>query len=489
MCIELIPEITKLAEQELARREFLPFCHYVMPGFIEDTPQQVLGDALQAVERGEIMRLMISMPPRHGKSVMSTQLFPCWYLGRHPAAEVIQTTYAHPLSVKHSRSARKVFTSEAYNEVFPDTKYIPGKESQQTIAVLRQAADQWGTSEDGQYYAVGLGGGITGNGGDLIIADDLVKNRKEANSPTMREAAWDFWKSTLYTRLSPTGALILVMTRWHPDDVAGRVLQQIRDGDGEDWTVVNMPAIDDQGNALSPLRWPVDKLMRIKAAIGPYEWSALYQGQPVIRGGNMLKVDNILVHRDDRQFPKSGYVRVWDLASTEKERTGDDPDFTAGSLISLTWDADGLEHLWLRDQQAGQWSTAQRDQRIIQAAHDDGDDVTIGIEAVGGYKDTYIELRRKISQQGISRIVRRLVGKDLGGDKVARCTPVEAIIEGGRFHILQAPWNDAFLTEAAEFPDGAHDDKIDSVALAYHELKRRRAGRSDNKQLRSMMRA
>ena len=478
MCEDLDALIMAEVDKEIARRCLLDFCRYVDPKFMTGRPQRALSEELEKIESGANKRLLVSMPPRHGKSRIITQLFPCWYLGKHPEAEIIQTTYAHPLSVKHSRRARDIFISEEYAQLFPNTRFKPGRESQEAIAVARQAADEWGTLQGGQYYAVGVGGSVTGHGADVAIMDDPLKGRRDANSPTMREAAWDFYTSTLYTRLSPDGAIIVLLTRWHPDDPAGRIIEQIRQG-GEKWTAINLPAWDEtETEALWPERWPVEKLREIRSAIGSYEWASLYMGQPVIRGGNHYKVDNIVFHRDDKQFPKEGYSRVWDLASTQKERATDDPDFTAGALGALTV-IDGQEHFWLRDMRSGQWAVTMRDAAIVQAARDDGDKVNIGIEAVGGYKDAVNYIREKIKKSGLVRNVHAISGKELGGDKVSRGTPIEAIIEAGCFHVLQSTWTDRFILTMSEFPNGKHDDEPDSVSLCYHECKRRRFEATD----------
>lgn len=478
-----------MLRQELARRNFLDFCKYVMPGFIEGPPQRILADVLERVYSGEIKRLMVSMPPRHGKSLMATQLFPCWVLGKRMDAQIIQTTYAHSLSVEHSREARKIFISNPYLHVFPGTRYAPGREGQANVEIMRQAAEQWGTTSGGNYYAVGVGGGLTGRGADYAIIDDPVKNREEANSEIVRGRIADWYRSTLYTRLSPEGAIILVMTRWHPDDLVGSQLSQIAKGESnEEWTVISMPAISDIGEPLWPERWPLEKLALIKNAIGQYEWNSLYQCKPVLRGGNMLQIDRIVSHKDDSQFPKDGYVRVWDLASTEKERKGSDPDSTAGALAALTIDAQHQEHYWLRDLRFGQWDALVRENMMVQTARDDGPGVSIGLEAVGGYTDSVHHLRRRLMMEGVPRNVRALNGKQLGGDKVARATPIEAIMEAGCFHILEGPWNDEFLKQASEFPTGTHDDLVDAPALAYREARRRMGVKNQAHDVRKRLR-
>lgn len=469
----------ELARREYAKRDFLAYCHYVYPNFLEGTPQRTLADALHKVESGEISRLMVSMPPRHGKSVMVSQLFPCWLLGRDKY-EIVQATYAHPLSVKHSRKARDIFTSQAHTNVFPDSMYTPERAAQAAIAIPRQAADEWGTAKGGTYYAVGIGGGLTGMGADIAIVDDPIKNRQEANSPTVRENAWDWYASTLYTRLSPTGAIVLVMTRWHPDDPAGRIEEQIRRGETEDnWHIINMPAWDEsETNALWPERWPADKLQSIKSAIGNYEWSCLYMGQPTIRGGNLIKVDNIRWHNDAQDLVPTGYVRAWDLASTAKQRDGDDPDYTVGALLAITTGADGLDYCYLKDVVYGQWTASMRNQIILDTMRNDGEHVPVFMETVAGYKDTYDIIKELARGAGLNRIIQPVNGKLVKGDKVSKFNPVEAIIEGGRFHALNANWKQQTLLQLSEFPSGKHDDIPDAIGIAYMMAKTRHTGRN-----------
>ena len=458
----------ELLRRRKARANFLDFCQYVKPDY--ETPQHVrhLAEKLEAVERGDITRLMVSMPPRHSKSLTVSQLFACWYLGRHPERQVVQSGYAHTITLEHSRKARDVFAQPEIQRLFPHVRHVPGRQGQEAIVTERQAAHEWGAKQGGRYYAVGVGGGLTGRGADLAIIDDPVKNREDANSETIRRKTWEWYLSTLYTRLSPHGAIILVMTRWHPEDLAGMLLDSEERGEGDTWDKVVFPAINAEGEALWPERWPLERLLQIKAVDATrYEWEALYQQHPVILGGNLFNVTRIQKHNDEKMFPDCRFVRFWDLASTEKEVAKDNPDFTVGALVGVTQEQGEhglLPHVWIKDIVAGQWEAPKRNQTIIATAERDGAGVPILCESVAGYKDTWATLRDIL--QG-KRSVKKII---VSGDKVVRAAPLEPVFEAGNIHIMQAPWNDLFLKHFTEFPAGTHDDVVDAVSGGYNYL-------------------
>lgn len=442
-----------------ARDSLLSYGRLAVPNF--ETPRHIklLAEKLEAVERGDIKRLMVFMQPRGGKSLMVTQLFPCWCLGRHPEWDIAQAGYGAPIALEHSRKARDLFVSEATEQTFPGVHHAPATEGQRAIAVARQAAHEWGTTFGGQYYAVGVGGGLTGRGADLAIIDDPVKDREEAESPVIRQRVIDWYKSVLYTRLSPNGAIVLVMTRWHPNDLAGWILAQ---GD-EHWDVLELPAIDADNNAMWPERFPIERLEQIRATIGQREFAALYQQQPVVRGGNIFDVTKVQWEGSLDNFPDCKYVRFWDVASTEKQRAKDDPDYTAGTLYGETRTKDGLLEVWIKDSVRMQQEAPERDRRIIATTEKDGPAVQVGIESVAGYKDAYTYLRGKL--RGIRSVVKVTVSKDM----VVRAAPLEPVFEAGNVHILRSNWGTQMVTEFAEHPNGAHDDMLASVVGA-HEM-------------------
>lgn len=239
----------------------------------------MIAETLEAVERGEIDRLMVTMPPRHGKSEEVTIRFPAWVLGRNAKAQVITASYNSDLATDFGRKVRNVVNSPRYSNIF-DTR----------LAVDSKAANRWNTNEGGAYVAAGVGTAVTGRGADYLIIDDPLKDRAEAESELKRNTVWDWYTSTAYTRLMPKGRVIVVQTRWHEDDLAGRLLEAVEKG-GDKWVCLNLPAIDGEGKALWPERYPVEALERIKAAIGPRDWAALYQQQPSPDDGDFFKRD------------------------------------------------------------------------------------------------------------------------------------------------------------------------------------------------------
>jgi predicted phage terminase large subunit-like protein len=253
-------------QAERARRSLGQFTSYTSPDYQDARHQRILDDHLEAVERGEIDRLMVFMPPRHGKSEKASKKFPAWYLGRNPKRQIIASSYNSDLATDFGRDVRNIVASSEFAEVFPRVE-------------LRQdsrAADRMNTNAGGAYFAAGVGTATTGRGAHLGLIDDPFKDRADADSEVNRNRVWDWYRSTFYTRLMPGGAIVLVQTRWHEDDLAGRILQQ----EAEQWTVLELPAINADGEALWPEWYDVPALERIKATIGNREWSALYQQQP-----------------------------------------------------------------------------------------------------------------------------------------------------------------------------------------------------------------
>jgi len=235
----------------------------------------MLINLLEKVERGELKRLMVFMPPRHGKSEICSIQFPAWYLGKNPSREVICSSYSADLAVEFGRKTRNLFASPEYQNVFKNT----------TLAEDSKAAGNWNTNIGGSYKATGAGGAITGKGADIFLIDDPVKNREEAESEVVRQSKWDWYRSTARTRLNPGAAIVFVVTRWHDADLAGMILQN---DVNHEWTVLSIPAIADHdeefrktGEALWPAQYPVSELMSIKTDVGVYEWSSLYQQQPI----------------------------------------------------------------------------------------------------------------------------------------------------------------------------------------------------------------
>ncbi|HEX7720468.1 MAG TPA: phage terminase large subunit [Woeseiaceae bacterium] len=262
-----------------AARSLLAFTEYTNPLYKVAPHHRAIIEKLEAVERGEIDRLMIFMPPRHGKSELASVRFPAWYLGRHPGRQIITASYAHKLAAKFGRQVRNIIATQAFGEIFPGV----------SLSADSEAKDLFNTSHEGAYMAAGVDGPVTGSGGHLVSIDDPVKSRKEAESEVVRDTAWDWYRADLFTRLMPGAAIVLTQTRWHEDDLAGRLLEtQGRKDEGGEWEVLELPAIKD-GKALWPEWYPLETLERIKDTIGPRDWSALYQQHPQPDEGTFFK--------------------------------------------------------------------------------------------------------------------------------------------------------------------------------------------------------
>ena len=236
-----------------------------------------IANALERVEKGEIKRLIIQMPPRHGKSQLASINFPAWYLGRNPDKEIITASYSADLAIDFGSKTRDVVSDELYKEIF-ETRL---KQDDQNKA-------KWKTNKKGSYTSVGVGGPLTGRGANVLIIDDPIKNREEAESETIRKKVWDWYTSTAYTRLEKNGAIIVIMTRWHLDDLAGRLLDYEEHG-GEHWEVISFPAVAEQdedyrkeGEALWPAKYDLDALMNIKQNIGAYDWNCTPAYTPIL---------------------------------------------------------------------------------------------------------------------------------------------------------------------------------------------------------------
>jgi hypothetical protein len=266
----------ELAIRELSRRKLLPFIEYNFVDYRANWHHKLLIEKLEAVERGEIKRLIVEMPPRHGKSEIVSVQFPAWFIGKNPDKAIITSCYASELATDFGGQTRNLINTREYQYIFDDIK----------LAEDSQAKNNWGISgHRGRYVATGVGGAITGKGADVLIIDDPFKNREDADSPVIREKVWKWYTSTARTRLSPNGAIVIVHTRWHDEDLIGKILQS---ENADNWERLRLPAIateDEEfrlkGEPLWANQYTLENLMETKQDIGPYDWSALYQQDPV----------------------------------------------------------------------------------------------------------------------------------------------------------------------------------------------------------------
>jgi hypothetical protein len=334
---------TELLARRQARDSLVSFSAYTNPAYIPAPHHALIADHLERVERGEIKRLMITMPPRHGKSELASRRFPAWYLGRNPNKQIIAASYNSDLSNDFGREVRNIVDSEEYQCLF-DVR----------LAADSQAANRWHTDKKGMYVAAGVGTAITGRGADILLIDDPFKDRQEADSEVRRETVWNWYTSTAYTRLMPGGAVVVINTRWHDDDLSGRLLEQMSSG-GDEWVVLSLPAISDEGHALWPAWYPLERLNEIKSVLPARDWNSLYQQNPI---------------PDDGDFFKSAWFADYDklpdgltfYGASDCAVTDDAGDFTEHGLFGIDQNKNIYVVSWWRGQTtADKWIEAMCD--------------------------------------------------------------------------------------------------------------------------------
>jgi predicted phage terminase large subunit-like protein len=404
---------------------------------------------LDAASCGEVERLMVLMPPGSAKSTYASVLFPAWWFAEHPRSAMIATSHTESLASHFGRRTRQLVQEHAGTlgyKLEPDER----------------AAHRWRTSRGGEYFATGMRGPIAGRRADLAIIDDPVKSWAEADSPTAREHAWQWYRADLVPRLKPRGRIILVMTRWHQDDLGGRILDTEKN-----WTVVRLPALaeaeDPLGRQPGAALWPewedVAAIERRRSVIGDRTFSALYQQDPKPQSGGLFLVDRIAITEHAAEDSVAA-VRAWDLAAAIPG-PGRDPDWTVG--LRLERDTEG--NLLVTDVQRLRGSPGEVEAVILESAREDGADVLISLPQDPG----------QAGRAQVAYLTRRLAGFRVTatpetGSKITRASPVAAQVEAGNLRLLRGRWNLPFLDELRDFPHGNKDDQVDALSRAFMTL-------------------
>lgn len=446
----------ELAKRILSRKRLLPFVERFNPdylaGWVHKDICQRLEKFSEQVANKESPRLMLFMPPRHGKSTLASVAFPAWHLGRHPDHEFISCSYSGSLAMSFSRKVRQLLREPVYKNVFEKSRL--DKDS--------QSVESWQTTQGGGYVAAGVGGGITGKGANVLVIDDPVKNREDAESDNNREATWDWYTSTAYTRLSPGGGILVILTRWHDDDLAGRLLKQAEDG-ADQWEVIRYPAIAEidenfrkQGESLHPERYNVDALEQIRKAIGPRDWSALYQQNPVSDEGDYFSRDMIRYYEyDEIDTAELNYYCAWDLAIGQRDRN----DYSVGIVVGV----DEYDNLYVVDVVRGKYDGFELVEQILDL-YETWRPGIVGIErghiemALGPF------LQKRTRERGLSEAYFKdlKVGRR---DKEARARAIQGRMQQGMVYFPKdAVWTGTMVAELLRFPNGAHDDQVDALA-------------------------
>ena len=421
------------ARAVLARRHLMDFAGQIVPDYQRAAHHQLICDKLEAVERGEIDRLMIAMPPRHGKSQLASRLFPAWCMGRNPRTQIIAASYNSDLAQDFGRDVRNIVGSPEFGNVFPGVN----------LSVDSKAANRMNTNRGGTYIAAGVGTAVTGRGARIAIIDDPFKDRAEADSERTRETVWAWYQSTLYTRLMPGGAIVVVNTRWHEDDLSGRLLN------GSDkWEVLELPAINDKMEALWPEWYDIDALTRIKNNIGVREWNSLYQQDPQPDTGTYFLRDWIK-HWSIDSKPKALNV----YATSDYAVTDGGGDYT----VMTVWGIDSESNVYRLDQWRGQTTADVWIDRQIDLIAKWKPFAWFG---EGGVIQKAIEpmLRRRMVERNTFC---RLEWMSSISDKPTRARGFQSRMAMGKVYFEPG----ADVSEFLKFPAGKHDDEVDTASL------------------------
>lgn len=488
-----------LRQRIVAQREFLPFCRYVDPKHpIEAKHIQYMGKKLEQVKlfiesggKKGIGRLMLFMPPRYWKSQTSSRKFPSWLMGGMPDLKTILTSYGADLATKHSKEVRDLIMDDRYSTVFGE---MASNDEPVVLDPDSRSSAAWELAGHmGGMMATGVGGAITGFGANLFIVDDPHKSREDAASQTRRDAIYEWYQSTAYTRLESNAAVIIIMTRWHQHDLAGKLLMAMANDPGADqWDVVFMPAIaleesqypktqeqflenlsnglyipmnGDQlgrkpGEALWKAKHDLAALKAISANMGDFEFTAQFQQLPYSKEGQRYKRDWF---KKITKLPEGVkllfVVRYWDKANSVAG------DFTAGVLFG--YGSDG--YFYILDVKRKKATSYERDLMMKKTAEDDREKYGA---LVKGWHQQDPGSAGKDSAEATNR---QLAGfnykfETVTGSKEDRSDPLESALQGGLVFVLQGAWNADFIDECVAFNRGANDDQVDAASSAYSKL-------------------
>jgi predicted phage terminase large subunit-like protein len=444
-----LTKLEKLKDRELSQERFIKFVERVWPTFISGAHHKRMANAFERVASGECKRLIINMPPRHTKSEFASYLLPAWFLGKFPHKKVIQASHTAELATGFGRKVRNLVDTELYHEIFPDL----------VLQADSKAAGRWNTSKGGDYFAIGVGGAVTGKGADVLIIDDPHSEQEAAmaaSNPDVYDKVYEWYTSGPRQRLQPGGAIVIVMTRWAQRDLTGQVLKAAAARGGEEWEVIEFPAILPSGNPLWPQFWSLDELSALKEELPNSKWQAQYQQNPV---GN----ESAIVKRDWWQWweeedpPQCDYIlQTWDTAFEKNQRA----DFSAGTTWGVfNHKADGNRPniiLLNTYKKRVEWVELKRD--VLKEYNEfEPDGLLIEKKATGA------PLIYELRAMGIP--VQEYTPSK-GQDKIARLNSVSDIIASGKVWVPKTRWAEELVDEIAAFPSGEHDDLVDATTLA-----------------------
>jgi predicted phage terminase large subunit-like protein len=445
----MIESLNLAEEREAGQTDFLSCVKSMWPGFIYGRHHALMAQKFEDIANGKSRRLIINMPPRHTKSEFASYLLPAWYLGRYPDKKIIQCSNTAELAVGFGRKVRNLVSSEVYSKIFPNV----------SLRADSKAAGRWATNANGDYFAIGVGGTVTGKGADLLIIDDPHSEQEAAlasSDPAVFDKVFEWYTSGPRQRLQPGGSIVVVMTRWAKRDLTGKICQSIIDRDGDVWDIISLPAILPTGKPLWPEFWSLDELSKLRDELPLPKWQAQYQQNPTSEEGAIVKREWWKVWEGERPPPCEFIIQSWDTAFTKNERS----DYSA----CTTWgvfhkDEDPNDtHIILLDALKERLEFPELKQRALDMYNEWSPDACI-VEAKASGAPLVFELRK----MGIP--VQEFT-PTRGNDKITRVNSVSDLFASGKVWAPRKRWAEEVIEEMAAFPNSDHDDLVDSATQA-----------------------
>jgi len=447
--LDLAMQYKTSLERENAEQNFMGFVKAVWPSFINGRHHKVMAKKFEEIASGKIRRLIINMPPRHTKSEFASYLLPAWFLGKYPNKKIIQCSNTAELAVGFGRKVRNLVGSDVYASVFPNV----------ALQSDSKAAGRWATNHGGDYFAIGVGGTVTGKGADLLIIDDPHSEQEAAiasTNPEIYDKVYEWYSSGPRQRLQPGGSIVVVMTRWAKKDLTGRIVQSWIDKDGEEWEIIDFPAILPSGNPLWPEFWSLKELEALKLELPLSKWNAQYQQQPTSEEGAIVKREWWKVWEKENPPPCEFIIQSWDTAFTKNERS-DYSACTTWGVFNMNEDSSDT-HIILLDAVKERLEFPELKQRAMEMYNEWQPDACI-VEAKASGAPLVFELRK----MGIP--VQEFT-PTRGNDKITRVNSVSDLFASGKVWAPRKRWAEEVIEEMAAFPNSDHDDLVDSATQA-----------------------
>ena len=449
--LEMAQQYSDALMREKCHKNFLEFVKAMWPGFIHGRHHAVMAKKFEEIASGKLKRLIVNMPPRHTKSEFASYLLPAWFLGKYPNKKVIQCSNTAELAVGFGRKVRNLVDGEAYSKIFPNV----------SLRHDSKAAGRWATNAGGDYFAIGVGGTVTGKGADLLIIDDPHSEQEAAlaaNDPSIYDKVYEWFTSGPRQRLQPGGSIIVVMTRWGKRDLTGQVLKAEMQRGGEEWDIIEFPAILPSGNSLWPEFWSLDELEALRNELPNSKWQAQYQQNPTSDTSAIVKREWWNIWDEESPPPCDYTLMSWDTAFEKNNRADysactlwgvfEYPDATGtpqSNLMLLNAFRDRMEFPELKKRAIQEWKEWSPDSVIIEKKAS-GAPLIYELRAMGIPVQEYTPVR--------------------GNDKISRLNAVSDLFASGRVWAPGTRWADEVIDEVASFPSGEHDDYVDAVSLA-----------------------